>query len=117
MQIGGAGYVRRDPRYRYPEVKRVRVEAGGQGDGGGAASEAYSELEGTVEDISLSGIALRSAADVGTDSFVRLHIDGMEPVAGSVVRAYNGVIAVQFEKDEVQRQRVAHEVERLNRVA
>ena len=118
MQIAaGGGGVRRDPRYKFPDIKRARIEAETQGDGGGSNKGLGIDLDATVEDISLSGVALRSAAQVETDQFVQLHIDGMAPIAGNVVRAYNGLIAVQFNKDEAARQRLDREVQRLNKVA
>lgn len=118
MQITGHTPVRRDPRYRFPVEKRARIESGvtaGQQDDHDA--QFFDDLEATVRDISLSGAALNSAAAVSTGQYVELHIDGVPPIAGNVVRAYNGVVAIQFKKDEAARLRLEREVSQLNRVA
>lgn len=121
MQITGQTPIRRDPRYRFPVEKRARIEAG-LTSGQPAYQEDqdarfFDDLEATVRDISLSGAALNSAASVSTGQYVELHIDGVPPIAGNVVRAYGGVVAIQFKKDEAARLRLEREVSRLNRVA
>lgn len=120
MQITGTP-VARDPRYRYPVAKRARIQAGGQSDGGNLVADQdaafFDDLEATVRDISQSGAALNSAAAMSTGQFVELQIDGLPPIPGNVVRAYNGIVAIQFRKDEAARLRLDREVSRLNRIA
>lgn len=120
MQIADAGRVPRAPRYRYPTAKTVRIAAAGAGFGTGertADTEYDDEADATVQDISLTGMAVNSAARFSSGQMVELHMDGIPPLAGNVVRAYNDLVAVQFAKDEAARLRLEREVSRLNRVA
>ena len=105
MQIAPPGNNRRDNRYRYDGAKTARIRAGGQ------------EIQATVSDISSSGIALNTAAYMATNDFVEMHVDGMGHVAGNVVRAYSGGVAVKFDLDEDAQRNVDKEIAHFNRVA
>lgn len=118
MHVSGNNNLRRDPRYQYSSLKRAEVRS----DDGGGTGAAYGQTskpqhDATVNDISASGASIRTSAKLATRQFIELSIDGLPPIAGNVVRAYNGVVAIEFSKDQESRQRLEREVQRLNRVA
>lgn len=119
MRISGSSDLRRDPRYQYPSAKAAKLKAASQGQGGGqtASSQGNQMLDATVRDISSTGVSLNTAANVNTSQFVELQMEGMPVMAGKVVRAYGGVVAIQFAEDEAAKKRLQHEVKQLNRVA
>jgi hypothetical protein len=108
MKISGVSPRSRDPRYAYD--KPVRLNAGD--------NEFGQRMEGTVRDVSLSGVAVSMGASVVENGqFVNMHIEGMGSITGSVARVYEGGAAIAFEDDEDVRKRVAATLLNLNQLA
>ncbi len=108
MKIEKTGLTQRDPRSAYPKPAKVR--AGGR------------EAEGTVKDISTSGVALilhgpLDASQFENREFVELQIEGLGQFRGSVVRAYDDGVAVRFEADDEDRKAIDEGVAKFNRLA
>ena len=108
MKISGTDLRPRSPRYVYD--KPVRMRSRGEGRDG-------EFTEGTVNDVSLSGVALNIATDVANGHFVEMHIEGLGSITGNVARTYKGGAAVHFDEDEETRRRVAATIGSLNKLA
>lgn len=119
MRIGGAADLRRDTRYQFTAVKAARLKAASrQGEGSKGLGAAPTPLhDATVRDISAGGVSLNTSAKVDSSDLVELQMDGLPPMPGKVVRAYGGVVAIQFQHDENARLRLEREVGKLNAVA
>ena len=108
MELTGTGYKPRNARYVYEKTVRLRASHRGR----------FEESpEGTVRDVSLTGVALNISTNVANGQFVEMHIEGVGSISGSVARTYNGGAAVHFDDDEETRRRVAETIGSLNRLA
>ncbi len=108
MKVGQLDFRRRDPRTPYP--KQATVRSGGR------------QVEGTVEDISASGVAINMALPLDggqfeNNQFVELQIEGLGQVTGNVARAYPGGVAVHFDADQEGRERIDEVIEKISRLA
>ena len=108
MRISGPDLRPRSPRYVYDKPVRMRPRDEGR---------AGDLVEGTVNDVSLSGVALNISTNVANGQFVEMHIEGVGSVTGNVARTYQGGAAVHFDEDEETRRRVAATIGALNKLA
>ena len=97
--------LRRYPRYA--DNRKVRVK-------GGADGSAWDQ-EGTLDDISGSGASLRINVEMHNNAFVDMHVQGVGSVRGSVVRAYDGGAAVEFEMAESKKEQLANSLAAFNK--
>ena len=86
MKVLTSIHTHRDPRFAFKGEKSAQMEA-----------EDGSLVEAVVRDISVTGVALNVETPYDNGAFVQVHIEGFGQVKGSVVRAYEGGVAVQFE--------------------
>lgn len=118
MHISGAPAPRRDTRYTYAAAKSASVRTHESTEDN--TNSRFNEVDqaslhdATVRDISASGVALNTAAKFDTNQFVELQMEDMPPIAGTVVRAYDGGVAIKFDETEANRMRMEHEVRKLN---
>ncbi len=71
------------------------------------------ELAGSVTNMSAGGAALQldsPAEDVDEDALIDLYIDDMEPLPGHLARTFEDGIAVEFDLDEAEEDRLLAEV-------
>lgn len=114
MKITGTNLRNRDPRYVYN--KPIRIQSDGDGIDGIEGHKRAAK--GTVNNVSLSGVAINiDLALVENGQFVNMHIEGMGQIAGNVVRVYDGGAAIAFDGDEEAKKRVADTLRDLNQLA
>ena len=92
---------RRYPRYSDSRSVRVKDQSTG----------AFWDREGTLDDISGGGASIRIDVPLHNNAFVDLHVQGVGPVKGSVVRAYEGGAAVSFDIEEKEKAKLANSLE------
>jgi c-di-GMP-binding flagellar brake protein YcgR len=68
------------------------------------------QYEGSVKDISASGVALNVDAEVDEESQVELDIKDLSPLSGIVARSYDDGFAVEFDLDEEEEDRLLSEL-------
>ncbi len=71
------------------------------------------ELTGSVKDLSAGGAALRldsPAESLDEDALIDLYIEDMEPLPGHLARIFEDGIAVEFDLDEAEEDRLRAEV-------
>ncbi|MBT3905365.1 MAG: PilZ domain-containing protein [Rhodospirillaceae bacterium] len=97
--------LRRYPRYA--DNRKVRVKGGADG--------SVWEQEGSLDDISGSGASVRIDIPMHNNAFVDMHVQGVGPVKGNVVRAYDGGAAVEFEMAESKKEQLANSLAAFNK--
>lgn len=108
MRISGAGFRNRDVRYSFDKPVSLQTER----------NEFGQQLsEGNTVDVSLSGIAINTTANVENGQFVEMHIEGFGSIRGSVARVYEGGAAVTFDEDEKAREKLSETIRNLNQLA
>ncbi len=107
MKVSGTSFRNRDQRYVYEKPVRLHADR-----------QTFDSVlaEGTVQDVSLSGVAVSISAAVENGQFVEMHIEGLGAVRGNVARVYEGGAAIQFEDDE-SRERAADTIRKMNQLA
>ncbi len=71
------------------------------------------ELTGSVKDLSAGGAALRldsPAENLDEDALIDLYVEDMEPLPGHLARTLEDGIAVEFDLDEAEEDRLLAEV-------
>ncbi len=71
------------------------------------------ELTGTVTDLSAGGAALHldsPAENLDEDALIDLYIEDMDPLSGHLARTFEDGIAVEFDLDEAEEDRLLAEV-------
>ena len=66
--------------------------------------------EGVTLDISASGAALELEAGFDEDDLVELDIEDLSPLTGTIARSYDDGIAVEFDLDEGDEDRLVAEI-------
>ncbi len=92
-------------RERHPYKGRVSVNVDGQ------------EIEGQVDNISISGLAINTHSAFENAQFVDLHIDGIGAAVGRVTRVYDGGIAVQFDAEQSESSAVGQAIRKFDQRA
>ena len=72
------------------------------------------QIQGSVKDISASGVALSVDAEVENESQVELDIEDLSPLSGTVARSYDDGFAVEFDLDEEEEDRLLSELTELH---
>jgi hypothetical protein len=71
------------------------------------------ELTGAVTDLSAGGAALHldsPAENLGEDALIDLYIEDMDPLPGHLARTFEDGIAIEFDLDEAEEDRLLAEV-------
>ena len=74
-------------------------------------------LTGTVTDLSAGGAALHldsPAENLDEDASIDLYIEDMDPLPGRLARTFEDGIAVEFDLDEAEEERLLAEVMEIN---
>ena len=83
---------------RFKVAKTVRASSNGE------------EHHGSIKDISISGVAISTEARWEKDRVVEVDIDDMEPLEGTVARSLEDGIAIEFDLDEDDEDRLLAEM-------
>ena len=70
--------------------------------------------KGSLKDISASGAAISVDLDVKKDDMVQIDIEDMSPLSGRVARSFDDGIAVEFDLDEDEEERLLAEMMALH---
>lgn len=88
-------------RRRHPRVSISRPAHAKSGD---------DEREALVRDISAGGAALEVEADWEDGDYTEINIDDLSPLGGYVTRTFDDGVAVEFDLDEEEEDRLLAEV-------
>lgn len=77
------------------------------------------KIEGEIEDISASGVALKVPPDslfnIENDQFIELQIENIGNVSGRVARTYENGFAIAFEPDQKETDKITAEIEKFRK--
>ena len=99
--------VHRSERIQYPKRIRARVN--------------NKDIEGTVKDLSESGVALEvppdSLVDIQNDLFTELQIEGLGGLSGRVARSYENGFAIAFGDHGAKKQKqIQDEIDKFRKI-
>ena len=86
---------------RYEVSKKARTRSNGE------------THDGRIKDISAGGAAIRTEAKWEKDRVVEVDIEDMEPLEGTVARSLDDGIAVEFDLDEDDEERLLAEMSEI----
>ncbi|MEE8393653.1 MAG: PilZ domain-containing protein [Rhodospirillales bacterium] len=78
------------------------------------------KIEGEIEDISASGVAVRAPPDslfnIENDQFIELQIENIGNISGRVARIYENGFAIAFEPGQKETEKITDEIKKFRKV-